>query len=149
MLSKLTDDDLALIKKSDYSFYEILTLASIVEKEVASKSDRAVVAGIFLSRLADSYPFQSDATVNYVTGKKTTTPSFADTKIQNDYNTYQNIGLPPTPISNPSISAIEAVLKPKKTEYYFFLTTPPPENATVFSKTYEEHLKNKAKYYGN
>ncbi len=149
MLAKLTDDDMALIKKSDYSFYEILTLASVVEKEVANKADRATVAGIFLSRLSDTYPLQSDATVNYVTGKKTTTPSFADTKIQNEYNTYQNSGLPPTPINNPSIGAIEAVLKPKMTDYYFFLTTPPPENKAIYSKTYEEHLTNKAKYYGN
>lgn len=147
--SKLTADDLAAIKKSEYSFYEILTLASIVEKEVANKADRATVAGIFLSRLSDDYPLQSDATVNYVTGKKTTTPSFADTKIQNEYNTYQNAGLPPTPINNPSVSAIQAVLNPKKTDYYFFLTTPPPENKAIYSKTYEEHLMNKAKYYGN
>ncbi len=148
-VSKLSAADIQLIGESEYSFYEILTLASVVEKEVANKADRATVAGIFLSRLSDNYPLQSDATVNYVTGKKTTTPSFADTKIQNEYNTYQNAGLPPTPINNPSIGSIKAVVQPTNTDYYFFLTTPAPENKAIYSKTYEEHLTNKAKYYGN
>ncbi len=148
-VSKLSTADIQRIGESEYSFYEILTLASVVEKEVANTADRATVAGIFLSRLSDTYPLQSDATVNYVTGKKTTTPSFADTKIQNEYNTYQNAGLPPTPINNPSIGSIKAVIQPTKTDYYFFLTTPAPENKAIYSKTYEEHLTNKAKYYGN
>lgn len=135
------------VSDSPYTFFELLNLASIVEKEVSPTADRKVVAGIFLERLGDNYPLQSDATVNYVTGKGTTQPTFADTEIESPYNTYAIAGLPLTPISNPSIDALQATLEPIETEYYFFLTTPAPENRAVFSRTFEEHLQNKNRYY--
>lgn len=144
MLSKLTSDDLEAIAASKYTFHQIVTLSSIVEKEVAHKEDRKIVAGIFLNRLAQRYPLQSDATVNYVTNKKDVTPSAGDLATQSAYNTYQHPGLPPGPISNPSISSIEAVLFPTSSNYLFFLTT--VEGETVFGRTYEEHLKNKAEH---
>jgi len=143
--SKMTDDLWFKVAQSDLNFYEIITLASIVEREVFDSADRRIVAGIFLERLADSYPLQSDATVNYITGKKTTRPSHDDLEVESLYNTYQNKGLPPTPISNPSLDAIEAVLSPKQSDYYFFLTT--LDNETIFSRNFEEHLSNKRKYY--
>ncbi|PIW36418.1 MAG: hypothetical protein COW24_05445, partial [Candidatus Kerfeldbacteria bacterium CG15_BIG_FIL_POST_REV_8_21_14_020_45_12] len=68
-----------------------------------------------------------------------------DLEVESLYNTYQNKGLPPTPISNPSLDAIEAVLSPKQSDYYFFLTT--LDNETIFSRNFEEHLSNKRKYY--
>lgn len=142
---RLTPDTQKKIKNQDRSFYDVLTLASIVEKEVSGSQDRRIAAGIFLKRLDDQYPLESDATVNYVTGKKTTRPSGDDLQTQSAYNTYQHVGLPPGPICNPSIDAIEAVLDAAPTEYYFFLTT--PTNETVFSKTFEEHLQNRATYY--
>ncbi len=135
------------LKKYDLTLFEVITLASIVEREVSDPADRRVVAGIFLERLSDSYPLQSDATVNYVTGKKTTRPSLDDLEVDSRYNTYAHNGLPPGPISNPSIDSIEAVLNPTASDYYFFLTT--LEGETIFSKTFDEHLVNKRKYYPN
>ncbi len=145
--AKITPEMWDQVEASPYTFYEILTLASIVEKEVSSFEDRQIVAGIFLQRLKDNYPLQSDATVNYVTGKKTTRPSLKDLDVDSFYNTYEYPGLPPTPISNPSLEAIQSVLDPMPSNYYFFLTT--PENETIFSETFSEHVKNKNFYYPN
>ncbi|MCW1929919.1 MAG: endolytic transglycosylase MltG [Candidatus Kerfeldbacteria bacterium] len=127
----LTEERLAEIEKSSLSFYQILTLASVVEKEVSNPDDRAIVAGLFLQRYADGYPWQSDATVEYAR------------KIDSDstnslYNTYTHIGFPAGPICNPSIELIDAVLHPTYTDYYFFLTT--NDGKTIFSTTYQEHL---------
>lgn len=142
--SKLTNDLLDEIARQGKSLDEVIILASIVEKEVATDEDRRIVAGIFNKRLRDYYPLQSDATVNYVTGKGMVQPTFADTEIDNPYNTYQNIGLPPGAISNPGLSSIEAVIYPNSTPYYFFLTT--PEGEVIYSSSYSEHLNNKSKY---
>lgn len=145
--SKLTPERIEKIKASSLSFYEVLTLASIVEKEVSNSVDRKVVAGIFLQRLSDSYPLQSDATVNFVTKKNTTRPSAKDLDTDSLYNTYAHAGLPPTPICNPGITAIDAVLDPTPSNYYFFLTT--PEGEAIYSETYQQHLKATHQYYGN
>ena len=87
---------------------------------------------------------QSDATVNFVTGKGLAQPTYADLEIDSPYNTYKYRGLTPGPISNPSIETIEAVIYPTTNEYYYFLTT--PEGEAIYSKTYDEHLQNKYKY---
>lgn len=126
------------------SVFEGVTLASIVEKEVRTAEDRKIAAGIFLSRIKLGIPLQSDATVNYVTGKQALQPTQNDVETDSPYNTYKVKGLPPGPISNPSLAALEAVAEPTETDYLYFLTT--PDGSTVFSKTYEEHLANKRKY---
>ena len=90
---------------------------------------------------------QSDATVNYVTGKYQLRPTYDDLQVDSPYNTYKNRGLPPSPIGNPSISSIKAVLNPEQSEYLYFLSKPTGE--TVFSKTLDEHNENKAKYLNN
>jgi len=143
--SKLTDTMRQQIDASPYSFYQLLTLASIVEKEVRTLEEKKIVAGIFLNRLEDNYPLQSDATLNFITGKKDTRPSASDIAVDSPYNSYAHAGLPPTPICNPGIDAISAVLEPTRTDYYFFLTT--PEGKAVYSTTYAEHLQKKAQYY--
>lgn len=135
----------ALASESNLTPYEALTLASVIEKEMRTPEDRRTAAGIFLQRLADSYPLESDATVNYVTGKNTTRPSFSDLEVESAYNTYKNTGLPPTPISNPGRDAILSVFEPTQTDYYFFLHT--PDGDTIFTSTFEEHLEQKAIYY--
>jgi len=142
--NKLTDEMRQDIEKQGKTIYEVITLASIVEKEMYGYENRQIVADIFWQRLRDNYPLQSDATVNYITKKGTTRPNLDDTKIDNPYNTYQNFGLPPGPISNPSIEAIKAVIYPKQTDYYFFLTT--PDNEIIFSRNHQEHIDNRAKY---
>ena len=125
--------------------YDILKMASILEKEVISDEDRAIVSGIFWKRIKNSYPLQSCATIAYILGKEKLQYSYADTRVKSPYNTYLNIGLPPTPINNPGLSAIKAALNPKQTDYNFFLTDP-ATGKTIFSKTIEEHNANKVKY---
>lgn len=147
--TQLEDERHAAIQAqaSDLNFYEIITLASIIEKELKTPEERRIGAGIFLRRLNDHYPLESDATINFITGKRTTQPSNKDLGVDSQYNTYKYIGLPPGPIANPGLDAIDAVLRPTQTDYYFFLTTPEPEGRAIFSKTFDEHLQNKAQYY--
>jgi len=123
---------------------DAVILASIVQKEVLKPQDMKIVAGIFKNRLERDYPLQSDATINFITGKGLVQPSIKDTKVDSPYNTYQNIGLPPGPICNPGLEAIKAVLNPAKTDYWYFLTLPNME--TVYSKTFQQHKSAKQKF---
>ncbi len=143
---KLTPEIRQEIARQGKTVHEVLTLASIVEKEVPHDADRKVVAGIFYARLDAGIGLQSDATVNYATGLKTTRPTYGDLATESLYNTYKYRGLPPGPIASPSLSAIEATLDPVDTDYLYFLTTPAGD--PIYSKTYEEHLKAKAEHYG-
>jgi len=141
---KFTDQMKQDVEAGNMSIYEIITLASIIEKEVRTDTDRKIAAGIFYDRMNLGVALQSDATVNYVTGKQALQPSSEDLKVDNLYNTYKYKGLPPGPICNPALSAIMAAIYPEKSEYFYFLTK--PDGSTVFSKTYDEHLENKRKY---
>lgn len=135
-------DDLAA---NNRSIYDAVILASIVEREVQSDEDKKIVAGIFWKRIDEGMRLQSDATINYVTNKKTTTPNAIDLQVESAYNTYRNDGLPPTPISNPGLASLEAVVYPIESEYYFFLTT--PDGEAKYSTTYEQHLEFRNQYY--
>lgn len=142
--SKLTQKMREDIKAKNQTVYNIVILASIIEKEVRTDQDRKIASGVFWKRMANNIPLQSDATVNYATGKHELQPSSEDLETASPYNTYKNKGLPPGPICNPSLSAIGAAIYPEDTDYLYFLTK--PDGTTVFSKTYEEHLENKEKY---
>ncbi len=124
--------------------HEILTLASIVQAETASEREMPLVAGVFWKRLEEWIPLESDATVNYVLGTNKRQPTFADTEVEHPYNTYENYGLPPGPIGNPGLPAIRAALYPAEHEFYFFLH--PLNGDIVLSRTFAEHLENKARY---
>ncbi|MFZ5559462.1 MAG: endolytic transglycosylase MltG, partial [Patescibacteria group bacterium] len=125
--------------------YDILKMASILEKEVISDEDRAIVSGIFWERIKNNYPLESCATIAYILGIDKWRYSYQDTRIKSPYNTYINLGLPPTPINNPGLSAINAALNPKQTDYNFFLTDP-DTGTSIYSKTLDEHNANKTKY---
>lgn len=124
---------------------EIIIMASIIEGEVRSDEDRKIASGIFWKRLENNQPLESCATLAYVLGVRKKQYSEADTWAKSPFNTYINKGLPPGPISNPGISSIMAALNPEKTDYYYFLSDP-GTGETMFSKTYSEHVNNKAKY---
>jgi len=141
---KLTGEMIEQIKKNKMDIYKTLTLASIIEKEVSKDEDRKMVASIFYKRLNDNIRLQADSTVNYITKKGVSRSSLEDTKIDNPYNTYKYAGLPPGPICNPSLSSIMAAIYPDKNDYYYFLTT--PDGQAIYSKTFDEHKINKAKY---
>ena len=126
------------------NIHELLTLASIIEREVMIDVDRGNVADVFIKRLKIGMALQADSTVNYVTGKKTPGVSLDDLRIDSPYNTYKYPGLPPGPISNPGIAAIEAAVNPTPNDYYYFLTT--DEGEVIYAKTYDEQVANKARY---
>ncbi len=126
------------------TLHEVMTLASIVEREVRSQEDMKKVAGIFFTRLNIHMALQADSTVNYVTGKKDPGVTLEDSRVDSPYNTYRQLGLPPGPISNPGINAILAVLHPQDSDALYFLTS--PEGTVYYASTFQEHIANKYKY---
>jgi UPF0755 protein len=143
--SKLTDSIRSEIKNQGKTIFEVVTLASVVEREVPGSDDKKMIADVFLKRLKDGIALQSDATVNYVTGGDRPQPTYADLAIESPYNTYKHRGLTPGPISNPGIDSIVAVVYPTSNPYYYFLTTL-DDGEVIYGRTYDEHLSNKAKY---
>lgn len=138
-------------KKNGLTFAQTITLASIVEREGKTDSDRPVIAGVLLNRIKAGMPLQVDATIQYALGyqpfekswwKKELTDD--DKKINSSYNTYANPGLPPGPIANPGLASIKAVIYPTQTDYLYYLHD---KSGTVhFARTIEEHNANIQKY---
>lgn len=126
--------------------HETLTLASIVEREVATWEDRRIVTDLFLRRLKYGMALQADSTVNYATGKNVSRASFADLETASAYNTYKVRGLPPGPIANPTVLTLWAVIQPIANPYWYFLTD--PEGNVYYSQTFAEHTQKKAAIYG-
>jgi len=141
---KLTPELRAEIARQKKTFFEIVTMASMIEKEVISEEDRALVSGILWKRLKLGIGLQVDATIIYIRNQGNGKISTSDTKIDSPYNTYKYRGLPIGPISNPGLSAIKAAIYPKESPYLYYLST--PDGRTIFSKTLEEHNQAKAKY---
>jgi UPF0755 protein len=145
-------ENLNLDGQRGLTFHQVVTLASIIEKESGGSggqsgaaSERKIISGIFYNRLMAGQALESDATVNYVSGKDTPSAANADLKINSPYNTYRYPGLPPGPICNPSLASIDAALHPEVTPYYYFLHKQ-PSGEPVYSKTFAEHVRNKALY---
>jgi UPF0755 protein len=143
--TKVTSQMKADAMKNGKSLNDIMVMASIIEGEVRTDEDRKIVSGIFWNRIKNGQALQSCATLAYITGENKKQYSELDTKINSPFNTYLVKGLPPAPISNPGLSAINAAIYPTETQYNYFLSDP-QTGKTVFSKTYEEHVANKAKY---
>ncbi len=124
------------------SFHEIVTMASIVERESRIASERPLIAGVYYNRLKQNMRLQADPTLIY----SLQLDGIYDGDIRREhfsydspYNTYRYSGLPPGPIGNPGISAIRAAMKPKKSDFIFFVAR--PDGTHKFSKTYDEHRK--------
>ncbi len=124
--------------------HQILTLASIIEREVRGADDMKIVAGIFLSRIEIGMPLQADSTISYYLGKTSAELTTDDLRADEPFNTYTRVGLPPGPISNPGLNAITAVLNPTETGYLYFLTA--DDGAVIYASTFDEHIANKWKY---
>lgn len=129
---------------SGHSFLDILTMASLVEREARDETDRRIVAGILWNRIKRDMPLQVDAVFGYIKGRDTYSPSLADLKIDSPYNTYTHRGLPPGPICNPGIDAIDAALHPTDTEYLYYLTG--TDGKMHYATTFAEHQANRKKY---
>jgi|WetSurMetagenome_2_1015567.scaffolds.fasta_scaffold177505_2 UPF0755 protein len=143
--AKLSQADRDAISGKNKSIYQIITLASIIEKEVRKTEDMKTVSGIFWNRLNIGQTLGSDATLSYIFEDNTAAHTIDETKSDSPYNTYRFAGLPPGPICSPSLEAIEAAIYPAKTDYYYFLTNP-ANGETIYAKTLAEHNRNKAKY---
>lgn len=131
---------------SGLTWHEILTLASIIQKEMNGARDQKIAAGVFFNRMAYDIPLASDATINYLTGAGRARSTYADLEIESPYNTYKNLGLPPGPICNPGESAILAVLYPTDTAYFYFLHD--TSGNVYWARTGVEHNANRARAFG-
>ncbi|MDP5107092.1 MAG: endolytic transglycosylase MltG, partial [Polaribacter sp.] len=132
---------------------QVIVLASIVQKETAKEQERPIVAGLYLNRLKDGWPLQADPTVIYSV-RETKGQDFAmkrvltaDLAIDSPYNTYKNIGLPPTLISMPDISSIDAVLNAEKHNYMYMCASVEKLGYHAFATTLSQHNNNAAKYH--
>ncbi|KKP33262.1 MAG: hypothetical protein A2312_00450 [Candidatus Staskawiczbacteria bacterium RIFOXYB2_FULL_32_9] len=132
------------IIKQKRNIFDVVVLASIIEKEVITIEDKKIVAGILNNRLESGMPLQVDSTINYITGKNHPGALIIDTKIDSPYNTYKYAGLPLGPISNPGLDSIKAVIYPTESNYFYYLST--KDGKTIFSKTLDEHNIARAKY---
>lgn len=142
---EITEEMRLDIIKSRKTVYEILIMASILEKEVQTKADKAKVADILWRRLAEGWALQVDSSVHYVadrTGDVFTTGQERD--IDSPWNTYKYPGLPLGPIANPGVDSIKAALYPEKNNYWYFLTG--TDNTVHYGRTLDEHNANKYKY---
>lgn len=148
---KLNDELRAEIERQGKTIYDIIIMASIIEKEApidykdAENKSARIVSDIFWSRLKIGMALQSDATLSYYFSDNNPAHSTSELKVDTAYNSYMYKGLPPTPICNPSLKAIEAAVYPITTDYTYFLTTR-DGSEIFFSKTYAEHLAYKNKY---
>ena len=127
------------VAERNLNMRDVVNMASMVELEAVFAEEQPRIAGVFLKRVEIGMPIQSDTTIQYILGAQKEVITFADTKIQNPYNTYQNPGLPPGPIGSPSLNAIKAVLEPEKTDYLYFVAE--KDGHHRFTKTYDEHLQ--------
>ena len=141
---KLTPDLKQEIERQGKTIFEIVTMASLIEKEVRIPEDRKMVSGVLWKRLNIDMPLQVDATIAYITGKKTVKISLQELQVDSPYNTYKYRGLPVGPICNPGLESIIAAIYPTENDYWYYLST--PEGETIFSRTFEEHNIAKAKY---
>ena len=138
---------LGLASKPPNSIGSTVTLASIVEKEVSQPSERPLVAGVFINRLAQNIPLATDPTVIYAAlldNRYRGTIYASDLLSGSPYNTYRHVGLPPGPICNPGVAALRAAISPAKTDYLYFVSD--AAGHSRFAATLKEHTANVLEY---
>jgi len=139
-------------KKLNLTKNQVITLASIVQKETAQVSERPIVAGLYLNRYKNNWPLQADPTIIFALKEKYGHHTVIkrvlnkDLTINSPYNTYKNIGLPPAPIAMPDISSIDAVLNSKKHDYFYMCASVDNIGFHDFAKTLSQHNRNAQKY---
>lgn len=137
-------EDAGLPTGADRTLDQIVIMASMIEREVLTDDDMATVSGILWKRNDDGVGLDADATVRYALNKWDGPLTVQDLATDSPYNTRRWRGLPPGPISNPGLRAIQAAIRPEQSEFYYYLSAKNGE--TIFSKTLDEHNANKAKY---
>lgn len=140
----MTHEIMATVKKSKLSFHEIVTLASVIEKETGKEEERPLISAVFHNRLRKKMRLQSDPTVIYAIRNFDGNLRKKDLQIDSPYNTYRYAGLPPGPIANPGLSSIKTALHPAKVGYLYFVSKKNGEHK--FSSTLKEHNRAVFKY---
>ena len=151
-LFRFDDDQREQAKKRGMTVHQVMTLASIVEREARVPGERPIIAGVFLNRLNRLIPLQADPTVQYaIVQDRQRLDSFwkaeltaDDLKRPSPYNTYLNTGLPPGPICSPGLASIKAVLAPAETKALYFVAR--PDGSHAFAETLDEHNRNVQRY---
>lgn len=156
---RLTDQMKLDISKSGYSLNQIITLASLIERETRTSEERPMVSGIILNRLGAGWPLQVDASVQYAVASQRVkntqelenikywdTLTKDDLEIDSPYNLYKVQGLPPAPICSPGVTSLKAAIYPERSDYWYYLHD--TEGNIHYSKTLEEHNDNVRKYLG-
>ncbi|MFD3502850.1 endolytic transglycosylase MltG [Streptomyces sp. NPDC058676] len=131
-------------QRNAMNVYQAVTIASIVQAEAATKADMGKVARVVFNRLERGMPLQMDSTLNYALNRFTLKTTAADTRIESPYNSYQRMGLPPTPIDNPGEDAVRAAINPTPGDWLYFVTVKPGD--TRFTADYAEHQRNVAEF---
>ena len=131
-------------QRNAMNVYQAVTIASIVQAEAATKADMGKVARVVFNRLERGMPLQMDSTINYALNRATLKTSADDTKLDSPYNSYQRMGLPPTPIDNPGEDAMRAAINPAPGDWLYFVTVKPGD--TRFTADYAEHQRNVAEF---
>lgn len=124
----------------NYSVYEIITIASLIEREVKLNDERPMVASVIYNRFAANMKLEFCSSIQFLFEEQHPVVLLSDLEIENPYNTYKYAGLPPGPIAAPGIAAIEAALYPADTDYLYFRTKDDGSGGHFFSKSYDEHL---------
>ncbi|MFK4145916.1 endolytic transglycosylase MltG [Streptomyces sp. NPDC004065] len=124
--------------------YQAVTIASIVQAESATKADMPKVARVVFNRLEHGMPLQMDSTLNYALNRSTVRTTAEDTRLDSPYNSYQRMGLPPTPVDNPGQDALRAATHPAPGDWLYFVTVKPGD--TRFTADYAEHQRNVAEF---
>ncbi|MEU6477013.1 endolytic transglycosylase MltG [Streptomyces sp. NPDC047017] len=130
--------------RNSINLHQAITIASIVQAESASKADMGKVARVVFNRLDRGMPLQMDSTLNYALGRSTVRTTAEDTRLDSPYNSYQRMGLPPTPIDNPGLDALHAAYNPTPGDWLYFVTVKPGD--TRFTADYTEHERNVAEF---
>lgn len=141
-LATLPPDWMDKLKERGLNVHQMLTIASLIEREVVVNEERALVSGVIQNRLKKNMPLQIDATVQYLFDKSKERLLEKDLQIQSPYNTYLNTGLPPGPIASPSLASMKAAIYPEETKYLFYVTKKDGTKGHLFAETFDEHKKN-------
>jgi UPF0755 protein len=146
---KVTPQMRADLQAAGRTLYDAIRLASIVEREAGVEDERSAIAGVYFNRLQDGMALDADPTIQYGLGNTRDPNAWWPQITQDDYqgvqspyNTYLNVGLPPSPIANPALASIQAAIYPEKHDFYFFRTSCNNDGTHVFAKTLDEQIAN-------
>lgn len=153
--ARFTQEMRSKVAARGLTIHQVVTMASLVEREAVIPSERPLVAGVFYNRLAEDMPLQTDPTVQYALATKQpesqrqygwwkSSLTKEDLAIQSTYNTYLHRGLPPGPICNPGLASLQAAVDPAPTDYLYFVAK--PDGSHAFAKTLDEHNDNVYRY---